>query len=124
MSDDTKNLPTPKAQGSLIPGGELDAAAADLVRALLNEPAKAMDGIIVDLIGGLAGDRIRQWRHRNLVVGLSATAKSAGSQPQRWSGHLSRAMSKAPASRLSFLLQDRDGRRRRAPADSGSAVLS
>jgi hypothetical protein len=63
-----------KQPGPLVPGGELDGAAADLVRNLLGAPSQQAGSIITDLVGGLLGDRFREWRTRRFIDGLQRTA--------------------------------------------------
>ena len=74
MGSDPAPAPPDTKPGSLIPGDKLDEVAADLVRHLLGEPVKGIGSTIADIFGGLVGDRVRQWRTRNLVTGLAATA--------------------------------------------------
>ncbi|WP_167334869.1 Abi-alpha family protein [Mesorhizobium loti] len=61
--------------GPLLPGGEIDKAAADLLRQMLGGPATAIGNSLADGWGGLVGDRLREWRTRNFANGLHKTAE-------------------------------------------------
>ncbi|MBB2905812.1 hypothetical protein FHR76_002194 [Rhizobium sp. RAS22] len=52
---------------------ELEAAAARVAERALNESWTGTSGFIGDVFGGLVGDRVKQWRTRNLVDALVKT---------------------------------------------------
>lgn len=52
---------------------EVEAAAARVAERALNETWTGAAGFIGDVFGGLVGDRVKQWRTRNLVDALAKT---------------------------------------------------
>lgn len=52
---------------------EIEAAAARVAERALNETWTGTSGFIGDVFGGLLGDRVKQWRTRNLVDALAKT---------------------------------------------------
>lgn len=52
---------------------EIEAAAARVAERALNETWSGASGFLGDVFGGLVGDRVKQWRMRNLVDTLAKT---------------------------------------------------
>ncbi len=50
---------------------EMEAAAARVAERAANLTVDGVSGLLSDVFGGLLGDRIKQWRNRNLVTTLS-----------------------------------------------------
>lgn len=58
-----------------LPGKNLDAAASKILEATLGKTADGLGDTITTVWGGLIGDRLNEWRTRNLVSSLEKTAK-------------------------------------------------
>lgn len=52
---------------------EIEAAAARVAERAMNDTWQGASGFLGDVFGGLVGDRIKQWRTRNLVDALAQT---------------------------------------------------
>lgn len=58
-----------------LPGSELEKEAAKIAGHMLGRAADGVMDIGGNIVGGLIGDRIREWRTRNLVDQLAETAR-------------------------------------------------
>lgn len=57
-----------------VPGEEIDKAAADVLRSAIGRTADGLVDFSTNIFSGLIGDRVREWRVRNLVSGAKRTA--------------------------------------------------
>lgn len=62
-----------KAPEIVLLGSEIEAAAARVAERAMNDTWQGASGFISDVFGGLVGDRVRQWRTRNLIDSLAKT---------------------------------------------------
>ena len=59
-----------------IPGEALDKAVADVIKTALGETTKGGLQLGGNIFGGLIGDRVREWRTRNLLDTVEKTAQT------------------------------------------------
>ncbi|WP_299370404.1 Abi-alpha family protein [uncultured Tateyamaria sp.] len=58
-----------------VPGEAVDQAVADVIRTILGRSGTGLADLGSSFFGGLVGDRMRQWRTRNLISTCEKTAK-------------------------------------------------
>jgi hypothetical protein len=58
-----------------LPGVALDKAAAGVIEKLFGSAADGIADATGNIFGGLIGDRLREWRKRNLIATLAKTAE-------------------------------------------------
>ena len=64
-----------KGTGSVLPMQAASKAAAEVVSRAIGDAAGGVSSTIGDIFGGLVGDRIRDWRTRNLIEIASRTSE-------------------------------------------------
>ena len=65
----------PKTNIIKIPGEAIDEAAASVIKTLAGDTAKGLMAGGSNILGGLIGDRLKEWRIRNLIKVTATTAK-------------------------------------------------
>lgn len=58
-----------------VPGDAVDQAAADVIKAVAGDTAKGLSNFSGNLFAGLLGDRISEWKTRNLIKQCRRTAE-------------------------------------------------
>jgi hypothetical protein len=70
MGEDSENQKAPEV---VLIKSEIEAAAARVAERAMNDSWQGIFAFAGDVFGGLVGDRIKQWRTRNLVTALAKT---------------------------------------------------